>query len=299
VKKIRESRYFIPVSSALFLIAVFLFTFYSSLPGEAFKQRIIFEIEKRAPFKVTINKLNISPIIRLKVYGVTVYRDKEPILNIDELKLNPSFIYLVVNKLGIPFEASLYGGQIEGKVVYSLKTKDIVRAQGEIENGINIERSRLVSALLGSGPGSVQGILRGDFSLEFGSQPKGNINLTVDDLLIKGVTVAGGFPLPDLGKMKSSFKGRIENGLTKVEELKLNGDKLDVSLSGTMPVLWQISHKGTIDLNVKLRAVGGAGKTMTGLLGAFLTKQRDGTLGGKIVGPISRPNIVKHVINNR
>jgi hypothetical protein len=117
--------------------------------------------------------------------------------------------------------------------------------------------------------------------------------------LIKGVTVAGGFPLPDLGKMKSSFKGRIENGLTKVEELKLNGDKLDVSLSGTMPVLWQISHKGTIDLNVKLRAVGGAGKTMTGLLGAFLTKQRDGTLGGKIVGPISRPNIVKHVINNR
>ncbi len=299
VKRIRESRYFIPVCYSVFLITVFLVTFYSSLPQEAIRQRIIYEIEKRTPFKLTIKDLAVSPIIRFNLKGVNVYRDNEPVLNIDELRVSPSILYLVIYRIGLPFEARLYGGEAEGKVVYSLGTKEITKAQGKIEEGINIGRVQAVPALLGGGQSSVQGILLGDFFIEFGEEPKGDINLAVNDLSVKGVKIAGGFPLPDLGKMKSSFRGRIENGVTKVDEIKLNGNKIDVTLSGTMPLLWQISKKGTIDLNVKLRAGSGAGKAITGVLGAFLATQRDGTLGGKIVGPISRPNLVKQVINSR
>lgn len=299
IRGLRESRYFIPVCYTFFLIFIFLATFYSSLPKDAFRQRIIYEIEKGTPYEVTIKEIGVSPIIRIRLNGVSVYRDKEPILNIDELKLSPSLFYLIISRLGLPYEAELYGGQVDGKIVYNLKTKEITKAEGEIEKGVNIGKVQAVPFLLGSEQASVQGILLGDFSIEFGDEPKGDINFTVNDLSVKGVKVKGGFPLPDLGKMQSSFKGRIENGLTKVEEMKLNGSKISVTISGTMPLLWQITKKGTIDLNVNLRAGSGVGKAMTGLLGAFLATQRDGTLGGKIVGPISRPNIVKQVITNK
>jgi hypothetical protein len=141
--------------------------------------------------------------------------------------------------------------------------------------------------------------LKGDFSLEFDPQPKGDINLNIGDLLIKGVKIAGGLSLPDFGRMQSRFKGHIENRVTKVDELKFKGSKIDLTLSGTMPILWQMSRHGTIDLNVRLKADTGVGRVLTGLFSAFLANQRDGSLGGKIVGTISRPNIIKHVVSGR
>ena len=299
MKRILKSKHFIPICYSLFFISVFVVFFYSSFPEEAVKQRIIYEIGKRTPLTVEIRNVSISPITRIRAYGVNLYKDKELFLVIDELSGSPSLLYLIINKLKVPFEANLYGGEAEGTLFYDLKNKKITNAEGKIEKGIDIGRIKVIPTALGSENSLVQGILNGDFSLEFGNQPKGDINLTINDLLIIGVKIAGGFPLPDLGKMQSSFKSHIEKGVTKVDELKFKGSKIDLTLSGTMPLLWQITKHGTIDLSVNLRADRNVGQTITGLLSAFLATRRDGTLGGKIVGTISRPSIVKQVVNNR
>ncbi len=299
MKRILKSKQLIPICYPLFFISVFVVFFYSSFPEEAVKQRIIYEIEKRTPLTVEISNVSISPITRIKASGVSLYKNKELFLVIDELKGSPSLLYLIINKLKVPFEANLYGGGAEGALFYDLKNNKITKAEGRIENGIDIGKISVIPEVLGSENSLVQGILNGYFSLEFGNQPKGDINLTINDLLIKGVKIAGGFPLPDFGKMQSSFKSHIEKGLTKVDELKFKGSKIDLTLSGTMPLLWQITKHGTIDLSINLRADRNVGQTITGLLSAFLATQRDGTLGGKIVGTISRPSIVKQVVNNR
>ena len=299
MKRILKSKHFIPICYSLFFISVFVVFFYSSFPEEAVKQRIVYEIGKRTPLRVEIRNVRISPTTRIRAYGVNLYKDEELFLVIDELSGSPSLLYLIINKLKVPFVANLYSGEAEGTLFYDLKNNKITKAEGKIEKGIDIGRIRVIPAALGSENSLVQGILNGDFSLEFGNQPKGDINLTIDDLLIKGVKIADGFPLPDLGKMQSSFKSHIEKGVTKVDELKFKGSKIDLTLSGTMPLLWQITKHGTIDLSVSLKADRDVGRTITGLLSAFLATQRDGTLGGKIVGTISRPSIVKQVVNNR
>ena len=299
MKRILKSKHLIPICYPLFFISVFVVFFYSSFPEEAVKQRIIYEIGKRTPLTVEIRNVSISPITRIRAYGVNLYKDKELFLVIDELKGTPSLLYLIINKLKVSFEANLYGGEAEGALFYSFKNSKITKAEGKIEKGIDIGRIRVIPAALGSEDSLVQGILNGYFSLGFVAQPTGDINLTINDLLIKGVKIAGGFPLPDFGKMQSSFKSHIEKGLTKVDELEFKGSKIDLTLSGTTPLLWQITKHGTIDLSVNLRADRNVGQAITGLLTAFLATQRDGTLGGKIVGTISRPSIVKQVVNNK
>lgn len=299
MKRILKSKHFIPICYSLFFISVFVVFFYSSFPEEAVKQRMIYEIGKRTPLTVEIKNVSISPITRITAYGVNLYKDKELFLVVDEWSGSPSLLYLIINKLKVPFEANLYGGEAEGTLFYDLKNNKITKAEGKIENGIDIGKISAIPEVLGGENSLVQGVLNGDFSLEFSSQPKGDINLTINDLMVKGVKIAGGFPLPDFGKMQSSFKSHIEKGVTKVDELKFKGSKIDLTLSGTMPLLWQITKHGTIDLSVSLKADRDVGRTITGLLSAFLATQRDGSLGGKIIGTISRPEIVKQVVNNR
>jgi type II secretion system protein N len=292
VKRAVESKYFIPVCYTLFFIFAFLVSLYLSFPTESFKQRIIYEIERRTPFEADIKSVSVYPIFSLKIHDMKLYKAKELYLNIDDLKVSPSLFYLLFNKIGLPFKAHLYGGETKGNLVYSLKTGQITRVNGSLE-GVNVKG--ILAIALNDGNSSIQGVLGGDFSVEFSSGPKGEIILEAKDLWIRNVKPIEGFVLPDFGKLKFNFKSHIENGVTKVEELKFKGNNLDLTLFGTMPILWEISKQGAIDLNVRLRTEG-PGRGKLGFLSAFLSPQSDGSLRGKVVGTFGSPRVVREAI---
>lgn len=296
-KSVTESRYFVPACYTLFFILAFLLFLYLSLPSESFKQRIIYEVETRTPFNMDVKSLSIYPIFTLKFHDVKLYRAKALYLNIDDLDVSPSLFYLFLKKIALPFKAHLYGGKAKGKLVYSSKTGQLIKANGTLE-GINLKGIPAVSIALRDVNSSIQGVVEGDFSIELDPQPMGQVVLQVKDLSVKNARLIEGLPLPDFGRLESNFKGHIENGVMKVEELKFKGSGIDLRLFGTMPLLWEISRQGVIDLDLRLRT-GGGNKGKLGFLSAFLSPQSDGSLGGKLVGTIGNPRLVKDTIGAR
>ena len=296
-KSVIESRYFVSACYALFFILAFLVFLYLSLPSESFKQRIEYEIVTRTPFNVDIKSLSIYPVFSLKFHDVNLYRGKALYLSIDDLNVTPSLFYLLFKKITLPFEAHLYGGKAKGKLVYSSKTGQLTKVMGTIE-GVNVKGIPAVSIALGDANSSIQGVVGGDLSVEFNPELKGQVILAVKDLSFKNVRFAEGMPLPDLGRLECNFRSHIENGATRVDELKFKGSGINLTLFGTMPLLWEISKHGAIDLELKLQAVGvGAGRL--GFLSAFLAPQSDGSLGGKLVGTLGSLRLVKETIGAR
>ncbi len=296
-KSVTESRYFVPACYMLFFILAFLVFLYLSLPSESFRQRIIYEVQTRTPFDIDVKGLSIYPIFTLKFHDVKLYRTKALYLSIDDLNVSPSLFYLLLKKIALPFRAHLYGGNAKGELVYNSKTGQLIKANGTLE-GINLKGIPTISIALGDVNSSIQGVIRGDFSIEFDPQPKGHVVLEAKDLSVKNVRLIQGLPLPDFGRLESDFKSHIENGVTKVEELRFKGNDIDLRLFGTMPLLWEISRQGVIDLDLRIRT-GGGNKGKLSFLSAFLSPESDGSLRGKIVGTFGSPRLVKETIGAR
>lgn len=296
-KNLIESRYFILACYVLFFILTFLIFFYLSFPSESFKQRIIYEVETRIPFDLNIKDLNIRPILNLKFHDVELYRSKSLYLSIDDLSVSPSLFYLILKKVVLPFKAHLYGGDAKGRLIYSSETGQLIAANGDIR-GINIKGIPMISTVLRDGNFSIQGVVAGNFSVEFVPQPRGQVVLEAKNLSVKNLRLIEGLPLPDFGRLESSFKGHIENGMTKVEELRLKGSGIDLTIFGTMPLLWKISKQGAIDLDLRFRTSKG-GRGMSSFLSAFLSPESDGSFRGKIVGTFGNPRLVKETIGAR
>lgn len=296
-KDLLESKYFIPACYVLFFILTFLVFLYLSFPSESFKQRIIYEVEARTPFDLNIKSLNIYPIFSFKFQDVKLSRAKSLYLSIDDLSVSPSLFYLILKKVSLPFKAHLYGGEAKGRLIYSSKTGQLIKASGTI-SGINLKGVPAVSIALRDANSSIQGIVEGNFSIEFDPQPKGQVVLDAKDLSVKNIRLIEGLTLPDFGRLESSFRSHIENGMTKVDEWKLKGNGIDLTLFGTIPLLWKISNQGAIDLDMRLRTNRGS-RGVLGFLSAFLLPESDGSLRGKIVGTFSSPRLVKGTIGAR
>jgi len=293
-EKILKSRYLIPFCYSFFFIFAFLLFFYLTLPVESLKQRIMREIEMRTPFRADITRsISVSPVFSLKIQGLKLYKAEKPVLNIDELSLSPSLISTIVSDgLKISFKARLLQGETEGTLVYNSKTKHIEKAEARLA-GVNIETIPAVAFPDSDKQSpSVQGLLGGSFSFEFNPQAKGEFAFEIKRLGIKNLKISG-LLLPEFSNIESTFSGKIENEITRIEELKFTGDGLDLMLSGTAPLLWEIRKGGKIDLGLQLRLTGTKLAMFKSFLVSYLAPLNDGSLGGKIGGTIHNPRLVK------
>lgn len=292
-EKILRSRYIIPFSYSLFFVFALLSFLYLTFPVESLKQRVMREIERRTQFRADIKGVSVSPLFTLEIRGLRLYRLEKPLLDIDELSLSPSLISTVVSDvMRIPFKARFLGGETDGTLFYNPKAEHIERADVRLA-GVNIET---IPAILFSDSNkqnpSVQGLLSGRFSIEFGQQARGEFAFEINRFGVKNLKVSG-LLLPEFGNIESTFNGRIENEVTRIKELRFTGDGLDLTLSGTAPLLWEIRNGGRIDLGLQLRLTGTKLAMFKSFLVSYLAPLNDGSLGGKIGGTIHNPKLVK------
>ncbi|HSE83559.1 MAG TPA: type II secretion system protein GspN [Thermodesulfobacteriota bacterium] len=288
-KRMTKSKYFTRAYYILFFILILSLFLYVTFPAEEFRRRIVYEIENRTPFDAEIKSVRISPTLKLTAYGVSLSRAEKPFLNIEDLEVSSSFLNLFSGVSNLPFEAHLLGGETKGILEYDFKREKLVGANAQL-SGISIERiMTMVPAELRKQSPLIQGSIDGGFSIKLDSLSKGEFNFKVSKLGLRDIRLKN-FAVPDFVDMESVFKGKIDNGMTQVEELRLEGDDIHLKLSGTMPLLWKVHEGGRIDLKFQLLSVG----DRLGLLRAFLTPQKDGTMGGKIVGTLISPRVVLH-----
>ncbi len=296
-EKIMRSMYFVPFCYSLFFVIVFLVSFYLTLPVESIRQRIISEIGARTPLKAEIKKVSVSPIFSLNIHNMKLYKAEKSLLDIDELKITPSFFSLFSSSLNLPFKARILGGEVNGSLLYSKKTKQIEKAEAKI-TAVNAEKiTPFIPVDLGNKRPSIQGFLEGSFTIALGLEPTGEFAFDISKLGIKDLRVKG-FLFPEFTNMESSFRGKIENETTKIEDLKLEGDGLDLKIGGTMPLLWKMKRGGVIDLGLRLQLTGPKFAVFKRVLASYLVPQGNGILGGKIAGTIHNPRLVKESSNS-
>lgn len=288
--RIKNSRYFKPLSYLLFFVFFFLLFFYLSLPVDFIKKKIIHEIESNTPFEVEIGSVGVKPIIGLKAKQVKLYKEGKHIIGIDELEVGASLFSILSSGKKLPFKANLLDGDVKGNIVYNTKTKQIERAKAKLKN-IDIKKlPSTLTAYLGMEENALKGTLEGEFLIDLKPDTKGAFDFKIFNLGVKNMKLSG-FPVPPLINLESSFKGQIENGITRIEELKFKGKDFDLNLFGTMPLLWKITKGAKIDLMVNLNILSKEAKL--GIVRSFLTPQGDGSLGGKILGTIGNPRVVR------
>lgn len=286
-KRMTKSKHFMRGCYLLFFILAFSAFLYLTFPTEDFRQRIVYEIENRTPFDTDVKSVRISPTLKLTAYGISLSRAEKPFLDIDDLEVSSSFLNLFSSVSSLPFEAHLLGGETEGILEYDFKKEKLVGLDARL-SGISLERIMfMVPAEIRKQSPLIQGSIDGSFSVKLNSLSQGEFNFKISKLGVRDIRLKN-FAVPDFVNMESVFKGKINKGITQVEELRLEGDDIHLKLSGTMPLLWKVHHGGKIDFKFQFLSVG----DKLGLLRAFLTPQKDGTMGGKIVGTLISPKVV-------
>ncbi len=287
--RIKNSRYFKPLGYLLFFAVFFLLFFYFSLPVDFIKEKIIYEIESNTPFEVKIGSVGVKPIIGLKAKQVNLYKEDKHVIEIKKLEVGASLFSILSSGKKLSFKANLLDGDVKGNIVYNSKTREIEEAKANLKN-INIEKLPPgLTAYMGMEENALKGTLDGQFSVDFEPGIKGAFDFKIDDLGVKNIKLSG-FPFPPFTNLESSFKGQIENGITRIEKLKFRGKDFDLNLFGTMPLLWEVTKGAKIELMVNLNILSKEAKL--GIVRSFLAPQEDGSLGGKISGTIGNPRVV-------
>ena len=287
--KIRNSKYFRPLSYVVFFIFIFFLSFYFTLPTDDIRGKIISGIEINTPFEAKISAVRIAPIVSVKMQDLELYRNGELYIKLEDVKISPSLFSLFSKYLTLPFRAKLMDGEVRGDFIYDYKTEQIVGINAKL-NGLEIEKLHpIMSAYLGMTDERLNGIVDGDFSLDFSSDTSGVFSLKIDNLSISNFKLIG-FPIPPFKNLEAIFRGKIEDGVTKVDELSFRGKDFDLNIYGSIPPLWRITKGAKIDMMVNLNILSDEAKI--GIVRSFLSPKSDGSLGGKILGTFGNPKVI-------
>jgi type II secretion system protein N len=285
--KIRNYKYFVPLSYITFFVAAFFVFLFMTFPGDIVKQRIVSEIQNSTPYKVEINDADITALLNVNLKGVKIYRSRDQFLELDSLTIKPSLFSVFSDSPKVPFNAKLQGGEIEGSVRLSKQNGGIQEVQATIKQ---VKVDSIPDLISGEGGGEIliNGIMDGELYVKFDPTPKGEFSFEVEGLKIDNLKVKG-MKLPSLSDLKSRFNGDIEDNLTNIKELSVKGNGIDIQITGTAPLLWEISKGGILDLGYRVEITDSELAKYKTFLSPYLAKHTDGSLGGKILGTVKNP----------
>jgi len=292
--KIRNYKYFVPLSYITFFVAAFFVFLFMTFPGDVVKQRIISEIQNSTPYMVDIQSADVSALLNVNLKGVKIYKSKNQFLELDSLTLKPSLFSLFSDSPKIPFNANLHGGEIEGAVRLSKQNNGIQEVQASIKQ---IKVDSIPDLISGDGSAEIliNGVMDGELYVQFDPMAKGEFSFEVEGLNIDNLKVKG-MKLPNLSNLKSRFNGDIGDNLTNIKELSMKGNGIDIQITGTTPLLWEISKGGILDLGYRVEITNTDLAKYKTFLSPYLAKHRDGSLGGKILGTVKNPRFEKDSI---
>lgn len=282
-----------PLSYGVFFLLVFLFFLVITFPGEVIKNRIIAEIESATPYTAEIEKASVTPLLNVKLSGVRLYKSKDRFIPIDNLSIRPSILGMITGSRKFPFKARLLNGEVEGSVVMSASSPS------EIEATVKNVTIDSIPAFLSSDSGevvSLGGVMNGSMDVVLEPQPKGDFQFEIDGFSMKDIKVKG-MSLPSFTDLKSVVRGNIESKKTNIQMLSVTGKDIALEITGTTPLLWEIPKGGIIDLGYRLEIKGEQMAKYKSLLSPYLATQRDGSLGGKILGTLKNPRFEKGTIS--
>jgi len=289
--KIRNYKHIVPLSYISFFIIAFFVFLVMTFPGDIVKQRIISEIQNTTPYKVDIKTADVSPLLNINLKAVTIHMSQNQFLELDSITIKPSILSVFSDTPNIPFTAKLQGGEIQGAVRVSKNKNGIQELKAEINN-MRVDAIPDLLSEEGNSEILIHGRLSGNLFVEFVPTPKGEFDFVVEGLELDNLKVKG-MKLPSLTNLISKFNGNIEGELTNIDELSVKGDGIDLQITGTTPLIWEMSKGGILDLGYRVEITDNDLVKYKTFLSPYLAKHKDGSLGGKILGTVMNPRFEK------
>lgn len=290
-EKIRNYKHIVPLSYISFFIVAFFVFLIITFPGDVIKQRIISEIQNTTPYKVDIKSADVSPLLNISLKQVVIHKSQTQFLELDSVTIKPSIFSVFSDSPNVPFTAKLHGGEIDGSVKVSKKNNGIEEIKADVKD-LRIDAIPDLLSEQGQAETLIHGRLNGNLFVQFIPQPKGEFDFIVEGLELDNLKVKG-MKLPSLTNLTSKFNGNIENDLTNISELSVKGDGIDLQITGTAPLIWEMSEGGILDLGYRVEITDNDLAKYKTFLTPYLAKHRDGSLGGKILGTVMNPRFEK------
>lgn len=290
-ERLKKYKHIKPVSYTLFFLVVFTLFLFMTFPGDIIKKRIIAEIESNTPYRADIQSVSVSPLLKVNMEGVKLFKSNALFLELDSLDLRPSPFSVFSENPKVPFTAKLWGGEISG----SLRINKTTGRVSELDATLDSVRINSVPSLFSDEAEkslSLGGVMNGRVDLVMTPPAKGEIEFEITGLALENMKLKG-ITLPNLTELTSTFKGTVDGDITKIDQFKIAGADIDLDITGTAPLLWDIPNGGVIDLGYSLQMKGGQMAKYKGLLAPYLATRRDGSLGGKILGTVANPRFEK------
>lgn len=291
IEKIKTYKHIVPLSYGLFFVLAFIVFLIMTFPGDIVKQRIISEIQNSTPYRVDIKSANVSPLLNIDLEQVVIHKSQTQFVELDSVTVKPSLFSVFSDTPKIPFTAKLYGGYIDGSVRVSKQNNRIEEITADLKN-LKIDTIPDFLSAQGKSEMLIHGRLSGDLYVEFTPEPKGDFDFIVEGLELDNLKVKG-MKLPSLANLTSAFNGNIENELTNIKELSVKGEGIDLQITGTAPLFWEMSQGGILDLGYRVEITDPKLSKYQTFLEPYLAKHRDGSLGGKILGTLMNPRFEK------
>ena len=293
-EKLKKYKHIKPVSYTLFFLVVFTLFLFMTFPGDIIKKRIIAEIESNTPYKADIENIRVSPLLNVNMEGVTLSRSGAVFLELESLDLSPSPLSAFSDNPKVPFTAKLWGGEVRGSLRINKTTGRVSELDATLES---VRISSVPSLFSAEAEKSLTlgGVMNGKVNLVMTPPASGDIQFEITGLKLETMKLKG-ITLPNLTDLTSMFKGTVEGDMTRIDQFKIAGADIDLDITGTTPLLWEIQNGGVIDLGYSLQMKGGQMAKYKGLLSPYLATQRDGSLGGKILGTVANPRFEKSSI---
>ena len=291
IEKIRNYKHIVSLSYGLFFVLAFIVFLTITFPRDLVRQRIISEVQNRTPYRVDIKSANVSPLLNIDLKEVVIHKSQTQFFELDSVTVKPSLFSIFSDSPKIPFTANLYGGEIDGSVRVSKENNRIEEITADVKN-LKIDTIPDFLSEEGKSEMLIHGRLSGDLYVDFTPEPKGDFDFVIEGLELDNLKVKG-MKLPSLVNLTSAFNGNIENELTNIKEFSVKGEGIDLQITGTAPLFWEMSQGGILDLGYRVEITDTKLAKYKVFLEPYLAKHRDGSLGGKILGTLMNPRFEK------
>ena len=177
--------------------------------------------------------LTLEPEARKTVLPGLVWNDavlssaQGALLDIEQLKVQPRLMALLLGRLRISAKAAVADGKID--LLYGVNGRQAVVLQAD---GIQLAKIPFFKTVLGATAG---GMLWSEGNVQRTPQGlDGELKLEVKQLQYSGVKM-GAFPLPDATNLQTQGMVRISGGRARLESFTLQGEGIYMRLSGNLP----------------------------------------------------------------
>jgi len=273
---------------ALFVLLLGVFVYYR-YPWNNLKVRLTDEVSSHSPVRLKIGEIKPSVPVSLRITDIELYQ-KSPsmlVLQIDELRVDPSIWSLIFGKPKVKLKGYAYGGSFGGRIA------DTGEGGYEVEillHGLLLDKYNWrelpmreeTSVKLG---GAV------DFTVSGLADPKlkhQNLSGSVDikNLSLLSSMIAG-VELPDMTFPSVSIPFDVKNSQLTIKPTSVTGDKVDARLQGTVN-LASPPEKSVCNLEVKLKLKGDFKESLDPLLQWVKSKDAEGFYKIKISGQLKK-----------